>query len=269
MRTNLTKKLIAYLFLPVYLICFLPLQTEAWGPEGHRIVALIAEDHLSSKARQEIKKLLKGTPIDSVAKWADDIRGLRPETYNWHFVDIPINKRTYKPTRDCKCTRRGDCVIEAIEQLKVILADTTEKAAQRAEALKFIVHFVGDLHQPLHCADNNDRGGNDVKVQFFGESSNLHKVWDSGIIEKTGVKDSAYAAKLNAALASENLNKLESGTVVNWALESHKAAVVYAYGKKPGNNMLDSTYFNQARPIVDTQLMKAGVRLARVINEAF
>jgi len=268
MKRAVAKKSIVGFVLSLCLMSLLPVRAMAWGNSGHRIVARIAEKYLSVKARQAVAQLLNGETLESVATYADAIRQSRPETQLWHFVDIPRNQNDYDPARDCQCTRYGDCVIEAIEQFKVILADPKAKTARRAEALKFLVHFVGDLHQPLHCADDNDRGGNDVMVTFFGETSNLHKVWDVNIIAKTGLSETDYANKLTAALASQDIPGLQAGTVTDWALESHQGAVAHSY-LIPANKVLDTQYFDDNRPIVDDQLSKAGVRLARILNEAF
>jgi hypothetical protein len=269
MTKNLIHKTIAYFVISVTLLFSIPLRTDAWGPEGHRIVGKIAGTHLTEKARKEIAQLLDGTTLDSVANWADEIRRGRPETYRWHFVDIPIGANDYVPSRDCQNLRTGDCIIQAIDQFELLLADTTERKSNRAEALKFLVHFVGDLHQPLHCSDDNDRGGNDVKVKFFDKPMNLHSVWDSGIISYIGLGDVAYAARLDSTLTPQTLENYQKGTTVDWALESHALAVEYAYKRRPLDNLLGYAYFETCKPIVELQLKRAGARLAKVINNAF
>jgi hypothetical protein len=267
MKTTSTKKQVVYLTLVLCLTGLLPAPVVAWGPEGHHIVARLAQKRLSATARRKIAGLLNGGTLESVATYADDRRPFRPETELWHFVDIPRSGSTYDPARDCTCTRRGDCVIAAIEQFKVILADPNEKPARRTEALKFIVHFVGDLHQPLHCADDHDRGGNDVKVTFFGTKTNLHHVWDTSLIERTGLTETNYVRKLNAALATQDIAALQNGTTIDWAVESHQAAVDHSYNI-PATKILGDQYFQDNRPIVDDRLARAGVRLARILNQA-
>lgn len=251
-----------------------------WGAEGHRIVARTAQRNLSAKARQEILRLLQpGETLESVANWADTIRNSRPETKNWHFVDIPVNANAYDPVRDCPRTPFGDCIINALNESRSILADPgrlesfrnvlanpQESRQARAEALKFLVHFIGDLHQPLHCADDHDRGGNDVHVTFFGVSSNLHKVWDSDIIAKAGLNPTANRVAA-LSMTGETLT-LQEDSFADWALESHRLAVEQAY-KIPANKRLGQNYYQSNRLVVDRQLLKAGQRLAAILNEIF
>ena len=155
----------------------------AWGQEGHSIVAEIAQRRLEPEPLQRVKGLLGGeVSLASVSNWADGVRGARPETYNWHFVDIPLGAETYDPVRDCTDTPKGDCVIAEIQRAKSTLGDAAADQQARVEALMFLVHFVGDVHQPLHCV-GDARGGNDVQVTLFGQHTNLHKVWDSAFIQ--------------------------------------------------------------------------------------
>ena len=267
MKPVLSRRIAAGIFFVALLTNVAPANGLAWGPEGHRIVARIAKGHLTSKSKTAIRSLLPaGTSLDSVSNWADRVRPFWPLTKEWHYVDIPKGESNYDPERDCK---DGNCVIEAIERFKATLADKTEENSLRVQALKFLVHFIGDLHQPLHCADNNDRGGNDVKVKFFGESSNLHKVWDSGIIKHTGWTETGYLRKLNKEISADDIAEYKKGSTVDWALESHQLAVDVAYGKKPDDNNLGDAYYIDAKPVVDKQLSRAGIRLAAVLNEIF
>ena len=175
---------IALLFLPRY-------EAFAWGQEGHSIIAEIAQRRLSPAALAAINQILGGeVSLASISSWADDVRDQRPETYNWHFVDIPLNQTSYDQNLYCQdVPNRGDCVINAIERTRLMLADATATNNPRAEALKFLVHFVGDVHQPLHTVADN-KGENDLPVSFFTdptskrrEMTNLHAVWDSGLIK--------------------------------------------------------------------------------------
>lgn len=261
------------LFFLSFLFLLFPHALYAWGETGHRIVADVAERLLGEQARKEIRVLIGEASLASVADWADRVRGDRPETAPWHFVDIPFKASGYDPKRDCA---GGECVIGAVERFRRILSDRDRPAEERAEALKFLVHFVADLHQPLHTADRGDRGGNDVQVTFFGEKVypfserpwNLHTVWDSGLIDQTGLREAAYVAHLQVWLKKHSISDLRKGTVVDWALEAHRAAVDVAY-RLPKNRRLSKNYLEKSRPVMDALLAKAGVRLARVLNEAF
>src|SRR5947207_2280907 len=183
MRAFYKRPAVCFL-LSICLISSLSAPSLAWGTKGHRIVAIIATEYLSNKARQEIVKLLGSESLASIANDADQIRNSHPETAPWHFVDIENNFTNYDPVRDCaettdNETTHGDCIIEAIRHFKTVLGDPSESREKRARALIFLVHFIGDLHQPLHCADNHDQGGNEVKVLNFGKRTNLHSIWDS------------------------------------------------------------------------------------------
>jgi len=236
----------------------------AWGPRGHRITAIIAERHLSDTAAAQVDALLEGDRLVDVATWADDVRNARPETKEMHFVDIPRSAAAYDASRDCA---NDDCVIAAIEHFREVLGDTSNSDEDRAEALKFLVHFVGDMHQPLHCADDNDRGGNDVRVKFFGGKSNLHQVWDSRILDRAKIPDDEdYADRLEATLAPGDETQITKGDPVKWANATHTLAVNNAY-VLPANKTLGQTYVNKNLPVVNRQLLRGGLRLAKILND--
>jgi hypothetical protein len=253
--------------------CFaiFPLHYAAgWGSRGHSIVAEIAQRRLEPSAQQKVKELLGAdVSLASIASWADEIRLLRPDTYNWHFVDIPYEANGFDPARDCKATPKGDCVVNGIQRLRQTLIDPSKGKRDRAEALMFLVHFVGDIHQPLHCAERNgDKGGNQVAVTFFGQNSNLHKVWDFGLIDRRTLDWSEYVMYLEQNwLPGHDVADLEGGEPADWAWEAHQAAVNVAYAL-PGDLMLAEEYYEKSLPTVDRQLALAGVRLARLLNEA-
>ena len=247
----------------------LAVNVMAWGHEGHKIVAEVAEHYLNATAKDKITRLLASIHqknIAEIASWADSYRRTHPETGPWHYVDIPLDVTKYDSSKYCK---NGDCVISAISKFERELENTNLNEEERAIALKFVVHFIGDVHQPLHCSDNNDRGGNDVKVTFFDHRTNLHAVWDYGIIEKTGMDAGEYAEFLIKKFhpTSTKVSQLEKGTPVSWALQAHAYAVSYAYGDKPSDNELGETYYKDCLPVVNKQLFDAGVRLAGVLNK--
>ncbi len=250
---------------------FLPNAGFAWGGIGHRVVARIAAQHLTPQARQAIAKLLPpGETLVSISTYADEIRGSRPDTRRLHYVNIPLLANSYMPGRDCRSSDEGDCIIAAIARMRLELANPKTERERRVFALKFLVHLLGDLHQPLHCADNEDRGGNDTKVTWFGPSErqqNLHGVWDYGIIERGGRKEEDWFKMLTATITPEKIPALQSGDPTQWALESLRAAHEHAY-KLPLNRQLGQAYYNKTLPIVEERLLKAGLRLARVLNEA-
>jgi hypothetical protein len=262
------SQLLGSLFVSLCLA--LPHAALAWGASGHAIVAELAQRRLEPGALAKVKELLGGeTSLASIASWADDVRPHETETSNWHFVDIPYDASRYDPARDCQRSPMGDCVIEAIARLRTTLADASQSREGRARALKFLVHFVGDLHQPLHCAHrNHDRGGNDVMVFFFGERVALHKVWDTSIIDRRVFNWGEYVRYLEEEwFPQQDAAKLARGGPIDWALESHAHAVKDVYAI-PGDFNVGESYYKKALLVVDRQLAAAGVRLARLLNEA-
>ena len=254
---------------------FLPLQEAgAWGPEGHSIIAEIAQRRLTSAARERVRQILGGdASLASIASWADDIRDLFPESYNWHFVDIPLSATNYDPARDCGNAARGDCIINEIERNKHVLSDALSSNKDRLEALKFIVHFIGDVHQPLHTVKDYV-GGNQYPVTCFidplkqkREQTNLHAVWDSNLIRTTVWDWGAYVTRLEEQwLPGKDVDALSGGTAIDWALDAHKIAIEVAF-TVPMNADLGEDYLAFALPKVDQQLALAGLRLARTLNE--
>lgn len=206
--------------------------------------------------------------LASVATWADVVKN--QHTAPWHFLDIPKDQTAYDPQRDCK----GDnCIIAQIERFRGILGDTTRREAERIVVLKYLVHFLGDLHQPPHCADNMDRGGNEVLVTFLGQETNphtqklwyLHAVWDQGIIEEKDTSDIHYAKRLNAWLNHQDVPEMTKGTVIEWAIEAHKAARHDAF-HIPNDRQLGEPYYETNLPVVDRQLAKSRARLAHILK---
>lgn len=258
------------LAIALVLVSLTPARAMAWGSEGHRIVAEIAEQHLEPGTARQVRELLaieNNTTLADVANWADQIRRQRPETASWHFVDIPISAASYDAARDCPA---GNCVVVRIEQLEHTLRDTSASSQTRLEALKFLVHFAGDLHQPLHASDNNDRGGNEVRVIFEGRRTNLHAVWDTGILAPAVNGDErAYALRLGKEIQLQQAARWSKGSPEQWANESHAIAVSVIYGKLRHAGTLPPDYASEALPIVDEQLERAGVRLAAILNRAF
>lgn len=244
---------------------------------------MIAVNRLSLAAQQQVKALLADDPagatLPAIAAWADDVKNdRRRETTNWHFVNIPVGDRptAFDPRRDCRPDpRRGDCIINALDRQLRLLADRRAPVRVRRDALKFVTHLVADLHQPLHCAErDDDHGGNDVDVALLGERGwNLHSVWDSGLIAESGLSQNKYVAKLSRWLREQDGDRLSAGTPVDWANESHALALTHAYRTPTGRTVvegskLDARYVDAGLEVVDTQLARAGVRLAVMLEQA-
>ena len=259
------------------LICAGP--AFAWGQEGHSIVAEIAQRRLNARAVGEVERLLgRGHSLASVGSWADDVRSARPETYNLHFVDIPVAQSSYDADKHCHASAQGDCVVAELDRLKKALACAPTEDLKR-DALRFAVHFVGDVHQPMHTVDEA-RGGNDIKVEFevggltcTGKcvprkvSTNLHAIWDTNLISQTKWNWGAYVDRLETDWLPGKEDRA-GGTPLDWALQTHTAAQTVWKLTPPDLRITDS-YFVQVLPIVDQQLALGGIRLARFLNEGF
>jgi hypothetical protein len=239
-----------------------------WGPEGHNLVARLAAQHLTPAAASRVAEILgESVTLQSVASWPDQIRRERVASGPWHYVDIPIDKPHLDMARDCP---KGECVVAKIEDFQRVVKNPAATGVERREALIFLVHFVGDMHQPLHCSDNKDKGGNDVKLSFFGRNSNLHSVWDSGLLGRKGGEEALFA-EYSKDLTKKQVKKLGKGSVKSWAEQSHKAAQKVVYGALPkaptGEEIrIDAAYERLADPVIKDQIERAGARLARVLN---
>jgi hypothetical protein len=246
----------------------------AWGRTGHRLTALVAEQYLTPEAKAQIAELLHGQSIADVASWADDYRNDHPETAPWHYVDIPKSAASFDRQRDCPPSAQNptspwrDCLTDRILYFEGRLGDTTLSAADRAMALKFVVHLIGDIHQPFHAL-GDDRGGNAVHVTFMGSRQcgtsvcNLHGIWDESILDNEGLNDKKYVAKLLAEIKENNWERLQGGEPTSWANVSHHYAVE-AYA--PDGAVLTREYATAEEKVVDAELALGGLRLAHVLN---
>ncbi len=248
---------------------------EAWGKKAHRLVAAVAEKLVDNHTRRAIHGLVGPGGLVAVANWADEIRDARPDTAPWHYVNIPLSDANYDPRKHCTSPTEGACVVAAIERFTQQLADPTESRASRADALKFLTHFVADIHQPLHCVAEA-RGGNDIRVEFLGRRTrspsgdpwNLHAVWDSGLLHRSGLKERAHRARLLELLRVEPLPNRHADSPAGWARESHRLAAEVALNVPPSGR-IGPRYARAGMRVIDQQLALAGFRLAEVLRAAF
>lgn len=303
--------------LCLFLCCFPAL---GWRCDGHQILALIAEGHLNPRARAAVTDLLKNQPFDrsnrkycldgpddpmaDASTWADDVKAQEKNGY-WHYIDIPRGVEhgeidaycePVAPVSDAKY--RGGCLSSALKYEYGILRDASATDAERAKALRYMIHFMGDLHQPLHTTDNNDHGGNCVPIQFFGEpKSNLHDVWDYQVLDRDMEKKhrsvTQFAADLDARYAREWPLWGEAPVDFDrWIREEHRIADEVAYGKlhptipieKPDphtdcrveTHKLEALHLRVGEPyqqaaaaVVERGLAQGGYRLADVLNQVW
>jgi nuclease S1 len=257
------------LFFLITAAVLIPAPAHAWGALGHRLVARLAYSQLTPQARAQVAELLANEAeptLAGIANWADDLRDNNPDlgkrTSRWHYVNIGSHDCAYEAERDC---RNGDCVVEAIRRQSTILADRNKPKAERLQALKFVVHFVGDVHQPLHASKTKDRGGNDFQVNYRGQGSNLHSVWDSGLLKSAGLDEDAYLRRLQALPAPKDATRtLLPDASTQWAEQSCKA--VMQPGFYPARAKLEDSYYTRHRPIAEQRLREGGAHLAQLLN---
>ncbi len=242
----------------------------AWGAEGHQIVGAIAMIGLSPEARAAVVELLGDDDLAKAGLWADQIRG--DPKYDWakplHYVNAPRTASTIDVERDCP---KGECVVAAIPRFLQIAADKSKPIEERREALKFAVHFIGDLHQPLHAGFADDLGGNKIRVIAFGDQkTNLHALWDTVLIHhKTQGEWKALAESLGRGVTAEQARTLQATLdPVAWANESREI-VAGIYRDLPADDRVAQPYYEANIATVERRLTAAGVRMAASINQAF
>lgn len=236
-----------------------PATSSAWGSDGHRLVALLALQYLSPAARAEVDKILAleaGATLESISTWADEHRS--PATARWHYVNFPEGDCRYAPARDCS---EGQCVVAAIEKQADRLRQATSDA-ERLQALKYLTHLVADVHQPLHAGGAGDRGGNKHQVRAFGRGTNLHVLWDSGLIENRPGGTALLLLHLRAMPAPS----ADTMKAADWAEES--CVIVQSPGFYPESRNLGALYALHWDAVLRHRLSDAAHRLARLLNQS-
>lgn len=247
------------------LLSAIPLQEGlAWGPVGHRVVGVIAEENLDPQVLKTIRTEFNINHLANVANWADEIKGADPRPDVLHYTNIAASHRTYKQERDCPQKR---CVTEKIKEYEKILVDPALSLKTRKEAFKFLVHLVADIHQPMHLGNEKDRGGNEITVYFRNKRTNLHRVWDHDLIFLEGKSQLQFARMLNRSIASENKKQWIGGTPDDWSNESRALVLDFGYRLQFSDRReLSEGYIRGGQSIVEEQLQRAGIRLAEMLN---
>jgi hypothetical protein len=242
----------------------------SWGPLGHRVCARMAQDRLTPAALAAIRSILEpGVSLADVSTWADEQQEV-PGSSGWHYVNVPISETRYD-SRYCPHT---GCVISKIEDFERVLQDPKARRRQKQQALKFLIHLIADLHQPLHVGDNGTQGGNLLQVRFFNIGSNLHRVWDSQVMERHTGNEQVWLWDFDFFANPRMVAEWSKGTPEDWATESLLIAK-QAYRLPNSNKMikpgarLGDEYVRFALPIIQKQLAKAGIRTAFTLNRIF
>lgn len=254
------------IFKNLFLACsILVISPEAfsWGKTGHRIIGEIAQRNLNTEAKKGVEQLLGNEDLSRVATWPDEIRSNRKYDHSapWHYCSIPSGKTYFEQKRNA-----GGDVIEALFRFEETLRDPKKSKEEKAEALKFVVHMMGDLHQPLHVGLAEDRGGNNVRLKWFKTETNLHALWDENIVDFEQLSYTEYSTYLNH-FTSEEKKEFSKGTFLDWAKESQDLrSIVYDTG---GSETVSYEYHHKIKPTMEIRLRQAGIRLAGVLNSIF
>jgi hypothetical protein len=277
MNRFLSRRMMRGVAIGALLLCMEVPLSWAWGREGHRLTALVAEQYLTPEAKAQIALLLGKETLADVAPWADDYRKEHPETGKWHYVNIPMAEAKFDRIRDCPVSQADpkspwrDCVTDRILYFEGRLGDDSLSIKERAFALKFLVHLIGDIHQPFHAL-GDARGGNGIAVSFLGSSRcdsyncNLHGVWDDMIIEEQGLNEKKYTERLLQEIKDNQWERLAGGEPTTWANISHHYAVE---AMVPNGALITQEYVKEESKVVDAQLALGGLRLAQVLNQIF
>jgi len=238
--------------------------SEDWGKTGHRTMGKIAAKHLSKRAAKKISALLGGESLAFVSTYADEIRS--DDAYRkygpWHYVNFPFGGR-YENTPKNK---KGDIIV-GIQNCIDVLKDATSSQKDKEFYLRLLVHFIGDLHMPLHVGLKEDKGGNSFKVKWFGKQTNLHSVWDTKIIEGYGMSFTELTSNVDA-LSKKEIQTIQSGAVTDWMYES-RALCEDVYANTSVGENLGYKYMYRYVNVSRKQLQKAGLRLASILNEIY
>ena len=239
-------------------------ETVFWGQNGHRATGKIAENHLNKRAKKRIDKLLNGQSLAFVSTYADEIKSdsAYRKYYSWHYVNMDLEESYADATKNPK----GD-IVTGINKCIEVLKDNNSSEEDKSFHLKMLVHFVGDLHQPMHIGQKEDKGGNAIQVEWFGKGTNLHAVWDTKMIENWNM---SYLELANSAknLSKEQIKAIEEGTLVTWVDEIHELTKkIYKSVEEDAN--LRYRYSYDHFDIVRDQLQIGGIRLAKILNDIF
>lgn len=261
----MTYKFTLILFITVLILMPSSLNSAPrWGKTGHRVVGEIAENYLSGKTKRKLAKLLEHRSLAFSSTFADEIKAddRYEQFYTWHYINMPFTT-TYELSEK---NPKGD-LVSGITFCKNIIQEETSSEDDKAFYLKLLIHLIGDLHQPMHIGLEEDKGGNDIKLQWFYKDTNLHSVWDSKMIDDYGMSYTELADTVDH-LSKNEVQAIQEGTVIDWVNETQTLTKTIYTSVKEGDNLrydYSYLYFDTVR----AQLQKGGIRLAKVLNELF
>jgi len=264
------RRILFNIFLSIVFF-YLPFEAMCWGQLGHRIVAEIADSYLTAKTKAEIKKILGNESIAMASNWGDFIKSDSTFKYmeTWHYVNFEKNLN-YNQLKEVlkRDTGKVDDAYSAIVFLTKELKKKSLAKSKKQMYLRLLVHFVGDVHQPLHVSPVGSTGGNDIRVQWFSQSSNLHRVWDSQLIEEQQLSYTEYANYLNHTTANQR-QKLQAEPLSKWLYDSYIIAQKLHNEITENNPKLGYRYNFDHIALLNEQMLKGGVHLAGLLNDIF
>lgn len=243
-------------------------EAYSWGTTGHRTIAEIAEHHLSNKSKKKLKKILGNQKLAYFANWPDFVKSdslkRYKETEIWHYVNVTPKLNFQNFENELKENKTPN-LYSAIQKQEAIIKDKNATKADKEIAVIFLIHLMGDLHQPFHVGKSEDQGGNLIPLTFFREQTNLHSLWDSKLVDFQKYSYTEYADVLDKK-SKDEVAKIQSGNLEDWLFESYNtAAKIYSQTPINGNYSYDYNY--KFSGIMEDQLLKGGLRLAKVLNE--
>lgn len=256
--------------LSVFAVVVIAVGLLSWGVTGHRTIGKIAEKHLTPAARAAVQDLLGSETLADVSTWADEVRGQQEyrHTGPWHYINLPLGL-TYAEFRQRVEGMSEESVYTALQQQERLVTDAAAPREKKVEALKFIVHFVGDLHQPMHVSRAEDKGGNTIQLNYNGGGTNLHAVWDSKLIDRLGLSYEQLAEKVDHATPAQ-IGQWQRDPLIKWIWESYEmSSKLYAEVDAMKSRAIDDSYYEAHIGIVEQRLEQAGIRLAGVLNSLF
>ncbi len=256
--------LISFIYLYTFQVINASNPSPFWGKTGHRVVGEIADSYIKNSTKRKIKELLNSESLALVSTFADEIKS--DDRYDkfkpWHYVNMSLNDNYDNSKKNTK----GD-LVTGIKYCKTIIKDVNASKEDKAFYLRLLIHLIGDLHQPMHIGKEKDRGGNRVKLKWKNKDSNLHRVWDTEIIESYGMSYSELASN-SPALTKTQIKAIEKGTITNWVDETHQLTKKIYNSVNEGDNIGYRYSFDYLKT-VRSQLQIGGIRLAKVLNDLF
>lgn len=259
-----------------------PAPAYGWGEDGHKISAMITYDLLSAKAKAGVDEVLGEGKFVAASYWADRVVGKMKWTKEWHSVSVDHFSEDIDPQRDCV---DGKCVVDKIRDESAYLRSGAGTSKEQEQSLKYLIHFVADVHQPLHVGFVQDHGGDEIKGSLYGRvTRSLHDIWDIGFIDRelylNSLSRAEYAGRLKSEITSADRGNWTAGNAMSWASESYQLAMSNAYRNADDTGLgydtwirrnfdIRDEYYNRNLPVVETRLKQAAVRLANLLNDIY